>query len=166
MGRNLKGKLEMMGRRLSDKQQLVSRRTAKRYRMSGIVAFENSGEAIVMIIHDFSKNGVSFLHSVYWCSEDNKIVMDILVYDIESCNEYLVDGVNGWVQSTNLIADEVSNGPIWRTRVAFNKLNASQQERLENLPWTDFAVRVENENNPPAIPGDGIPENSQGGETG
>lgn len=141
---NLIGNLEMIGRTFSDKQHLVSRRTAKRYRMSGVVVLVNSGEPIVTIIRDISKNGVSFLHSFYWGSEDNKILMDILVYDFRSCDEYLVNGLNGWVQSTGLVTDEVSKGLIWRTRVAFQNLDVSQQERLENLPWTDFAMRVEN----------------------
>ena len=113
----------MAPRKKTDKQQLVSRRTARRYRMSGIVALANCGEPAVMIIHDLSRKGVSFLHSVCRFAAEDEIIMDILVYDFKSCSEQLIDRVDGRVQSTTLVTDPTSKGLIWRTRVAFQKLS-------------------------------------------
>ena len=91
--------------------------------MSGIVALANCGEPAVMIIHDLSRKGVSFLHSVCRFAADDEIIMDILVYDFKSCSEHLIDRVDGRVQSTTLVTDPTSKGLIWRTRVAFQKLS-------------------------------------------
>lgn len=114
----------------SDKQDSVSRRTARRYRVSGIVAIANSGEPAVMRIYDIAKNGVSFLHADDWRAADGEVEMDIVVYDINNNSEYLINKVNGWVRSTDLVADPERNGPIWRTRVTFQRLDASHIDTL------------------------------------
>ena len=114
----------------SDKQDTVSRRTARRYRVSGIVAMVNSGEPAVMRIYDIARNGVSFLHSSDWRAADGEVEMDIVVYDVNSSSEYLIKKVNGRGRSTDLIADPERNGPIWRTRVTFQTLDVLQDDML------------------------------------
>jgi hypothetical protein len=130
MCRDFDGKMEMVAGNESDKQDTVTRRTARRYRVSGIVAMVNSGEPAVMRIYDIARNGVSFLHTGDWRAADGKIELDIVVYDINSNSEYLINKVNGWVRSTDLIVDPERNGPIWRTRVTFQRLDVLQQDIL------------------------------------
>jgi hypothetical protein len=129
----VKGKMIMVPRSAADKQDLVSRRTAKRYRVSGIVALANSGQPVVMRLYDIARNGVSFLHASDWLSAGDEVVMDILIFDVKSNDEHFLNWVTGKVLSTDWIADPERKRPILRTRVTFQKLDVLQQEILHTF---------------------------------
>lgn len=120
----------MVAGKAADKKDRVPRRTARRYRVSGIVALTTSGEPAVMRIYDISRDGLSFLHARDWRAADGKVEMDIVVFDVKGNSEYLMNQVNGWVRSTDLIADPERKGKIWRTRVTFQRLDLFQQDTL------------------------------------
>jgi hypothetical protein len=131
MCRKFHKKKEMMVKKISDEKEVVCRRNGMRFWVSGIVALTDSGKPVVMRIYDIARNGVSFLHAGEWHATDGEIEMDILIYDVESNHEYMINQINGLVQSTDLILDPERKGPIWRTRVKFQGLDLLQQNTLK-----------------------------------
>lgn len=74
---------------------------------------------------------MSFLHVNEQGIVGDDIKMEILIYDVQSNDEFLISQINGRVKSKNLISDPTDNEPIWRFSVEFLDLDATQRQTLK-----------------------------------
>lgn len=113
------------------KQNVVSRRTSKRFRANGIVALPNGEKPIVARVYDIATDGMSFLHVNDQGIASSAIKMDILIFDVQSDDEFFISLIKGRVISKERITDPENKAPIWLFRVEFLDLDASHRQALK-----------------------------------
>lgn len=110
-----------------------TKRKANRFNTNGIVALTGYDQPIVTQICDISAGGVSFLHDNEIEINNCPIQMDILIFEILTDFEYLINQVNGYVKSKKLVVDPKSKTSTWRFSVEFIDLDSSKQNLLKIL---------------------------------
>lgn len=101
-----------------------------RFRANGIVALPGCEKPIVARIYDLAADGMSFLHVNDQGIATTETVMDILVFDAQSDEEFLISQIKGRVKSKELIADPENKAQIWRFCIEFADLDSEQQQEL------------------------------------
>ena len=100
---------------------------------NGIVALTNLAMPVVTKIYDIAPGGVSFVYFDEIDVTEGSLEMDILIFNIRTEFEYLLDQVMGRVRSKKFLADPKSRKPTWRYGVEFVDLDREKQQRLKIL---------------------------------
>jgi hypothetical protein len=74
---------------------------------------------------------MSFLHVNDQGIATSETMMDILIFDAQSDDEFLISQIKGRVKSKELIADPENKAPIWRFSVEFSDLDFENRQILE-----------------------------------
>lgn len=120
----------IQGNRIAQNQDVISRRISTRFRANGIVALPGFEKPIVARVYDIATNGVSFLHVNEQGITSSEIEMDILIFDIQSDDEFFINQIKGRVKSKELVADPQNKAPIWLFSVEFVDLDAKHSRDL------------------------------------
>lgn len=110
-----------------------TRRKSTRTMANGIVALSNFAKPIVTKIYDIAPGGVSFLYADEMDVEEVALEMDILIFNILTNFEYLLNQVMGRVTSKKLVAGPKSRIPAWRYGVEFVDLDSDKHKQLKYL---------------------------------
>lgn len=114
-----------------NRQDLIPGGMSTRFRANGIVALPGCEKPIVARIYDLAADGMSFLHVNDQGIAASETVMDILIFDAQSDDEFLISQIKGCVKSKELIADPENKAPIWRFSVEFADLDFEHRQVLE-----------------------------------
>jgi len=99
----------------------------------GIVALTNGAKPAVTKINDLAPGGVSF----FWANEmdimESTLEMDILIFDIQTNFEFLINQVTGRVKSKKMVCDPINKAPTWRYSIEFVDLDSVKQNSLEKF---------------------------------
>ncbi len=110
-----------------------TKRKSNRTRANGIVALTNFTKPVVTRIYDIAPGGISLLCAEEMDVTDGALKMDILIFDILTNFEYLINQVTGRIKSKKLVAHPKSKTPAWRYSVAFVDFDSSMQNRLKSI---------------------------------
>lgn len=109
------------------------RRKAHRILLNGIVALTNFAKPAVTRIYDIGPGGVSFLSVDELDCSSSALKMDILIFDIQTNFEFLINQVTGWVKGKILSTDPISRAPAWRYSVEFVLSDSIEQNKLKSF---------------------------------
>ncbi len=110
---------------------LHNKRKSNRTRAYGIVALTSLTKPVVTKIFDIAPGGVSFIYAEEMDVTESALEMDILIFDILTNFEYLINQFTGRVKSKKLVADPKSKVSTWRYSVEFVDLDSEKQNRLK-----------------------------------
>ena len=113
------------------KRNVVSRRISTRFRANGIVALPGGIKPIVARVYDIATDGMSFLHVNDQGITSSAIKMDILIFDVQSDDEFFISLIKGRVKSKELVTDPENKAPIWLFNVEFLDLDAGHRQALK-----------------------------------
>ncbi len=110
-----------------------TKRKSNRTRANGIAALTNFPKPIVTRIYDIALGGISLLCAEEMDVTEGALKMDILIFDILTNFEYLINQVTGHFKSKKLVTDPKSKTSTWRYSVEFVGLDSGRKNRLKML---------------------------------
>lgn len=110
-----------------------TKRTASRFRTTGIVVFSIAGKPAVANINDIATGGVSFLYTDEIDVSSNILTMDILIFDSQTKFEYLIPQINGQMTSRISAVAPKCQAQCWRYGVEFVDIDSSKKKFLPEI---------------------------------
>ena len=117
-----------------------TKRKSTRIMANGIVALTNFVKPVVTKIYDIAPGGVSFLYVDEMDVAAEALEMDILIFNVQTDFEYLINQVMGRVTSKKLFTDRNSRLPTWRYGVEFVDIDSEKQNKLKMLVNPDASA--------------------------
>ncbi len=108
-------------------------RREPRVLVNGIVALTDTAKPAVTQIYDIAPGGVSFWAANELDITESTLEMDILIFDIQTDIQFLINQVTGSMKSKILISDPINKAPTWRYSVEFVDFDRVQQKSLEKF---------------------------------